>query len=133
MAISDIAGPDSGTLGKPVGTVWLAWADGRHVTDALPGQVAHFEDAANVGAGPVEQGAKLGISDVPVAPRFCMSADASAGVIFSCSWARRPANGSARPRSGMQYALESRAPSVVVLLNTFAEFVMGEILVKGRP
>ncbi|GGU81054.1 hypothetical protein GCM10009504_42260 [Pseudomonas laurentiana] len=32
VAVSGVAGPDGGSVAKPVGTVWLAWADGEHVT-----------------------------------------------------------------------------------------------------
>lgn len=32
VAVSGVAGPGGGSVEKPVGTVWLAWADGEHVS-----------------------------------------------------------------------------------------------------
>ncbi|MBM3105274.1 nicotinamide-nucleotide amidohydrolase family protein [Pseudomonas sp. V1] len=39
VAVSGVAGPDGGSAAKPVGTVWLAWADGERVNS----EHRHFE------------------------------------------------------------------------------------------
>lgn len=45
VAVSGVAGPDGGSPAKPVGTVWLAWADGELVSS----ECRHFDgDRENV-------------------------------------------------------------------------------------
>ncbi|MFK0086479.1 CinA family protein [Pseudomonas sp. NPDC090755] len=39
VAVSGVAGPDGGSPAKPVGTVWLAWADG----DRVSSERRHFD------------------------------------------------------------------------------------------
>jgi nicotinamide-nucleotide amidase len=49
IATSGIAGPDGGSPQKPVGTVWFAWALGRHCETAclcLPGSRQEVREAA---------------------------------------------------------------------------------------
>jgi len=56
LAVSGIAGPGGGSVDKPVGTVWLAWADTTVVAECF-----HFEgDREAVRAQAVEQ-ALLGL------------------------------------------------------------------------
>ena len=43
VAVSGIAGPDGGTPGKPVGTVWLAWAARSRAGPFTRAQLHRFE------------------------------------------------------------------------------------------